>query len=88
MDFIIVSQNSGLLSIRDQIILQHEGVNLDRKKNFLMVRNVNDEYATNKALDISSAEFEKMNVFSFIVDYSSFWSQRNGPHNISIFFQI
>lgn len=39
-----------------------------------MVRNVNDEYVINKVLEIFFVEFEKMNVFLFIVDYSFFWS--------------
>lgn len=44
MNLIIVSKNTGLLNIRDQIILQHKGIRLDRKKNFLLVRNVNHEW--------------------------------------------
>lgn len=47
VNLIIVSKNTGSLNIRDQIILQHEGIRLDRKKNF-MIRNVNNEWLPKK----------------------------------------
>lgn len=58
MNLIIVSKTTGLLNIRDQIILPHKGIRLDRKKNFLMVRNVTMN-GYQKRIEICSAEFEK-----------------------------
>lgn len=42
VNLMTISKNTGLLNIRDQIILQHEEVRPDRK-NSLIVRNINDK---------------------------------------------
>ena len=70
VNLIIVSKNTelpgkSLLNIREQIILQH-GVRLDRKKNFLMVRNVNNALAPTKELEICSTELEKWIYFPLL----------------------
>ena len=71
VNLIIVSKDTELpgkplLNIREQIILQHEGVRLDRKKNFLVVRNVNNALVPTKELEICSTEFEKWICFPLL----------------------
>lgn len=90
----IVSKNTELpgkplLNIREQIILQHEGVRLDRKKNFLMVRNVNiGALAPTKKLEICSTEFEKWIYFPLLQTLILSEGREMGHITFQFFFQI